>query len=71
MDSAALACRYFLERQPHLRGGAREPLTREDVIDKFRLNAEHGGWSTVQSDAALQLMARLYNDRIDLTSLRG
>jgi 2-methylcitrate dehydratase PrpD len=59
------------ERQPHLRGGAREPLTRQDVIDKFRLNAEHGGWSTAQSDAALQLMARLYNDRIDLTSLRG
>ncbi|MCA6117837.1 MmgE/PrpD family protein [Bradyrhizobium sp. WSM 1738] len=59
------------ERQPHLRGGAREPLTRQDVIDKFRLNAEYGGWSAAQSDAALQLMARLYNGRIDLSSFRG
>ena len=28
------------ERQPHMRGGAQEPLTRQDVIDKFALNAE-------------------------------
>ena len=41
------------ERQPHLRGGAQEPLTRQDVTDKFILNAEHGGWSRTQSDAAL------------------
>lgn len=59
------------ERQPYLRGGAQEPLTRQDVIDKFRLNAEHGGWSTAQSDAALKLLAGLYNGRIDLSSLRG
>ena len=59
------------ERQPHLRGGAQEPLTRQDVIDKFLLNAEHGGWSRVQADAALQLMGTLYNGRIDLSSLRG
>jgi 2-methylcitrate dehydratase PrpD len=59
------------ERQPYLRGGAQEPLTRQDVIDKFRLNARHGGWSAGQSDAALQLLAGLYNGRIDLTSLRG
>jgi len=59
------------ERQPHLRGGAKEPLNRQDVTDKFLLNAEHGGWSAAQSDAALKLMAGLYNDRIDLSSLRG
>jgi 2-methylcitrate dehydratase PrpD len=59
------------ERQPHLRGGAQEPLTRQDVTDKFWLNAEHGGWSAAQSDAALKLMAGLYNGRIDLSSLRG
>ena len=59
------------ERQPHLRGGAQEPLTRQDVTDKFLLNAQHGGWSRAQSDAALKLMARLYNGRIDLSSLRG
>jgi 2-methylcitrate dehydratase PrpD len=59
------------ERQPHLRGGAQEPLTRQDVIDKFALNAVHGGWTKSQSDAALKLMAAQYNGRIDLSSLRG
>ena len=58
------------ERQPHLRGGAQEPLTRQDVIDKFVLNAGHGGWTRAQSDAALKLMADLYKSRIDLSSLR-
>src|SRR6267143_499381 len=45
------------ERQPYLRGGAQEPLTRQDVTDKFALNAQHGGWGQMQSDAALKLMA--------------
>jgi 2-methylcitrate dehydratase PrpD len=59
------------DRQPYLRGGAQEPLTQQDVIDKFRLNAEHGGWGRGQADAALKLMGTLYNGRIDLSSLRG
>ena len=59
------------ERQPYLRGGAQEPLTRQDVTDKFVLNAQHGGWSKAQSDGALKLMAGLYRDKIDLSSLRG
>ena len=41
------------EHQPYLRGGAQEPLSRQDVTDKFALNAQHGGWSRAQSDAAL------------------
>jgi hypothetical protein len=59
------------DRQPHLRGGAQEPLTRQDVTDKFSLNAQHGGWSAARGEAALKLMAGLYNGRIDLSSLRG
>jgi 2-methylcitrate dehydratase PrpD len=59
------------ERQPHLRGGAQEPLTRQDVTDKFALNAQHGGWTKAQSDATLKLLATLYNGSIDLSSLRG
>jgi 2-methylcitrate dehydratase PrpD len=58
------------DRQPHLRGGAHEPLTRQDIIDKFLLNAEHGHWSRAQSDAALKLLATLYSGRLDLSSLR-
>jgi 2-methylcitrate dehydratase PrpD len=59
------------DRQPYLRGGAQEPLTRQDVTDKFLLNTAHGGWSVAQSEAALKLMAGLYSGRIDLSSLRG
>jgi len=59
------------ERQPYLRGGAQEPLTRQDVTDKFTLNARHGGWTTAQSDATLKLLATLYNGRIDLSVLRS
>jgi len=59
------------ERQPHLRGGAQEPLTRQDVIDKFILNVDYGGWTKAQTVAALKLIAVLYNDRIDLSALRG
>ena len=59
------------ERQPHLRGGAQEPLTRQDVIDKFLLNAAHGGWMPARSEATLKLLAGLFQGQMDLSSLRG
>ena len=59
------------ERQPYLRGGAQEPLTRQDVTDKFALNAQHGGWTRTQSDATLKLLAGLYDGKIDLSALRS
>jgi 2-methylcitrate dehydratase PrpD len=59
------------ERQPHLRGGAQEPLTRADVIDKFVLNVEHGGWSKPQGEEALKLLAGLYRGTIDASALRA
>jgi 2-methylcitrate dehydratase PrpD len=58
-------------RQPHLRGGAHEPLTRADVEEKFGLNCRHGGWSAARIDAALALARRLYDGAIDLGPLRG
>jgi hypothetical protein len=58
------------ERQPYLRGGTQEPLTRQDVTDKFTLNTQHGGWTRAQSDATLKLLAGLYHGKIDLPSLR-
>ncbi len=63
--------RVIEERQPHLRGGAHEPLTRADIEDKFALNAKHGGWSAERISEALALMRRLYEGRIDLAPLRG
>jgi 2-methylcitrate dehydratase PrpD len=59
------------ERQPYLRGGAQEPLTRQDVADKFALNVQHGGWSKAQGDAAVRLLAGLYGGKIDLRGLRN
>jgi 2-methylcitrate dehydratase PrpD len=41
------------ERQPHLRGGAHEPLSRADLEEKFRLNCAHGGWSQQRADEFL------------------
>jgi 2-methylcitrate dehydratase PrpD len=37
-------------RQPHLRGGAREPIGRGELTAKFRANAAHGGWSKSEID---------------------
>lgn len=59
------------ERQPYLRGGAHEPLTRQDIEDKFRLNARHGGWSQEKAQTALQLMRKLYDGPLTLEVLRG
>jgi len=59
------------ERQGHFRGGAHEPLTRQDIEDKFRLNARHGGWDDKRAQAALGLLHKLYDSRVDLKELRG
>jgi 2-methylcitrate dehydratase PrpD len=59
------------DRQPHLRGGAREPLTRADIDAKFALNARYGGWTPAQTAAAIKLAAGLFKGPVDLTGLRG
>jgi len=59
------------ERQPHLRGGAHEPLSRDDIEEKFVLNARHGGWDAVRARSALARMRALFDGKIDLSSLRG
>ncbi|MFL6936490.1 MAG: MmgE/PrpD family protein [Xanthobacteraceae bacterium] len=63
--------RVVEERQPHLRGGGHEPLTRRDLEEKFTLNAQHGGWTAGRIDAALALTRTFFGGRIDLTGLRG
>src|SRR5262249_36737755 len=59
------------ERQPHMRGGAHEPLTRADLEEKFLLNAKHGGWTEQRAAAALQLIAGLFDGLVELSALRG
>jgi 2-methylcitrate dehydratase PrpD len=60
------------DRQPHLRGGAHEPLSRADVDDKFRHNCAHGGWSASQADKFLEWAKRAFDARgIDLSEFRS
>ncbi len=59
------------ERQPHMRGGAHEPLSRRDIEDKFVLNARHGSWPEARIAPALACAKRLYDGPLDLKALRG
>ena len=59
------------ERQPHMRGGAHEPLTRADLEEKFLLNTAHGGWSRERAAGALTLLGTLFDGSVQLTALRG
>ncbi len=59
------------ERQPHLRGGAQEPLTRSDIEDKFLRNARHGGWDEPRARQALDHLRTFYDGNVDLEPLRG
>ena len=59
------------ERQPHLRGGASEPLSRAELEAKFAANARIGGWSEDQIGSALALIRSLWGVRIDLRPLRA
>jgi 2-methylcitrate dehydratase PrpD len=60
--------RTLEERQPHMRGGAKEPLTRADIEEKFRLNCAYGGWK--RADQFLAFAKRAFDSRIDLTPFR-
>src|SRR3954453_6014666 len=57
--------RAIEERQPHMRGGAYEPLTRQDIEDKFALTARHGGWDDARVKQPLALMRTFYDGEID------
>jgi len=59
------------ERQPHLRGGAREPLTRADIEEKFRSNARAGGFDGEKAAAALEALRALFDGAVNLEALRG
>jgi len=63
--------RFLEERQPHLRGGAREPLARADLEEKLRSNARAGGWSEERIAPVLALARALWDGPVDLSVLRG
>ena len=60
------------ERQPHLRGGHREPLTREDIEAKCRANCRHGGWDERRTQAWLAFARGAFDaPAVDLRAFRG
>ena len=59
------------ERQPHMRGGAKEPLSRIDLEEKFRLNCAYGGWPAERTDAFLEFSRTLFERRVDLAPFRA
>jgi len=40
-------------RQPHMRGGKREPLSRDELVRKFHGNALYGGWAEADAQRLL------------------
>ena len=58
------------ERQPHMRGGAKEPLTRADIEEKFRLNCRHGGWPEDRIASCLAWAAKAFDGPVDLRAFR-
>src|SRR6266850_597027 len=63
--------RVLEERQPHIRGGVHEPLTREEIERKFRSNATYGGWDTARADGFLQFARNVFDKPVDLSGFRG
>jgi len=59
------------ERQPHMRGGVDEPLSRADIEEKFRLNCAYGGWEKAKAGEFLAWAKGAFDGgRIDLSAFR-
>ncbi len=63
--------RVFEERQPHIRGGVHDPLTRADLERKFRGNAAYGGWRDARADQFLRFASSAFSGKLDLAPFRG
>ena len=63
--------RVVEERQPHLRGGHREPLTRADIEEKFHGNCAYGGWPRERAERWLAFARGTHAGPIDLQAFRG
>ena len=63
--------RVFEERQPHIRGGAQEPLTRAEIEQKFRGNAAWGDWPRSRAERFLAFTREVFDGKMDLAPFRG
>jgi 2-methylcitrate dehydratase PrpD len=59
------------ERQAHMRGGAKEPLARAELEEKFRLNCEHGGWPARRAEAFLSALKKVFASPVDFGAFRA
>jgi 2-methylcitrate dehydratase PrpD len=55
-------------RQPHLRGGRREPLERGEIVAKMRANLVYGGWPEARAAEVESFCAGLF-DRGEVSGL--
>ena len=62
--------RVFEERQPHIRGGVHDPLSRDDIDRKFRGNARHGGWPDPVAAQFLAFAGHAFEGTPDLAPFR-
>jgi 2-methylcitrate dehydratase PrpD len=53
--------------KPHMRGGAREPLSLEELETKFLDNAQYGGWTAEQAATALKWCGGLFGQKTLVT----
>jgi len=63
--------RVIEERQPHIRGGVHEPLTREDIERKFRSNAQYGGWDGARAGRLLEFAKNAFDGPVRLAGFQG
>jgi len=59
------------ERQPHLRGGHHEPLSRADLEEKFRANCAYGGWPRERAERWLAFARGAFDNTTDLKEFRA
>jgi 2-methylcitrate dehydratase PrpD len=59
-------------RRPHMRGGAHEPLSDEEIQAKFRDNLRFGGWDSQRALALTQAIERIVaGAKTDLSAARS
>jgi 2-methylcitrate dehydratase PrpD len=59
-------------RRGHMRGGQHEPLTDEDIFQKFVDNARFGGWSEERAKTVADAIGRLVNGgKVELGDARA
>jgi 2-methylcitrate dehydratase PrpD len=63
--------RVFEERQPHLRGGAHEPLSRDELERKLGANAAHGGSDAARASRLLRFARGAFDGAIELREFQG